>query len=114
MPKKPDRSKRISEPRVAYKTARRQITASARSVRAMPSDPEWNRAEWEWVSANRRRLEKEYAGRWVAVADKSVVGSGRRLATALKQAKALGISHPFVTAFRSAKRRDVREVAHWL
>ena len=70
--------------------------------------------DWEWVQQEYARLSEEYAGRWIAVSGRRVVGASPRLATAVRQARKAGVEHPFVTAFKAAKYRRTLEVAHWL
>ena len=92
---------RVRETRAAYRAG------GARSSDAVVTD-------WQWLEANRERLEERYAGRWIAVAGERVVGAGVKLPTAIRQAKKAGIEHPFVTAFRKAEYRGAIEVPHWL
>lgn len=99
------RRKNIREARAVYQTRQSRVAGRSRMERAGRVQP-----DWQWVQANRARLEEQYAGRWIAVADAGIVGTGSRLATALKQAKAQGIDHPFVVAFKTAKYRDAVEV----
>ncbi|MBI4570360.1 MAG: response regulator transcription factor [Chloroflexi bacterium] len=70
--------------------------------------------DWRWIQEHRPELASQYAGHWIAVAQKQVVGQGSRLATALRRAKAKGFDHPLVMAFRPARLRNAVEVAHWL
>jgi hypothetical protein len=90
----------------------RETRASYRPKREQPSSSE--ATEWQWIEANRERLQEQYAGRWIAVADERVVGAGVKLSTAMRQAKRAGIEHPFVTAFKKAEHRGAVEVPHWL
>ena len=92
--------KRIGEPRAVYETQRR--SAAKRTV-----------LDWEWVEENRSWLEKQYAGRWIAVSKERIVGVGVKLSTAMKQAKKAGVPQPFVTAFKAAKYRGMAEVPLW-
>ena len=71
-------------------------------------------SQWLWVNENREGLAKEYAGRWIAVCDRRVVGVGISLATALKQAVKKGYMHPFVTGFVRRETQDIQRVAHWI
>ena len=113
--KKKPRQKRVAEPSAPYRVARkRETNAVSAPPRRKQDRQEWNRAEWEWVRRNRRRLQDEYAGKWIAVANQEVVGSGKLLSTALRQARARGFNHPFVEAYRRKELRGLPEVAQWL
>src|SRR3990172_7948179 len=104
----PKGRKRIREPRAVYEATKRPATE--RSTAELDTR---GRADWNGVQANRVRLEKQYAGRWIAVAKKRVVGDGVRLASALRQAKAKGVDHPLAMAFRPARLRDAVVVPLW-
>lgn len=90
------------EPRAPYKAPHKEAMSQS------------GQPDWEWIRENREQLAERYAGCWVAVSGGQVVGAGVRLATALKQARAHGIDHPFVTTIRPVKRQGTAEVAHWL
>lgn len=108
MVKKPRRQNRIGEPKVAYRAGRKNSGRVGSKELPLPVE------DAEWVQKNYARLSEEYAGRWVAVSQREVVGEGARLATALRRARARGHEHPFVTAFRPAVLKDALQVAHWL
>ena len=91
------RKKRVKETRAAYGAG------SARPSGAVVAD-------WQWLEANRERLEERYAGRWVAVAGERVVGAGVNLSTTMRRAKRAGIECPFVAAFKKAEYRGAFEV----
>jgi hypothetical protein len=76
------------------------------------SDPDLL-ADFQWLQANQRRLEVEYAGKWIAVADGKVVGSGVRLTTAMKRAKANGYEQPLIHGFRPAHLRGKVIIGSW-
>jgi hypothetical protein len=103
MPKK-GQGKQLREARVVY-TADEETADSAARLAV---------ADGDWVQANHARLERKYPGRWIAVHNRRVVGAGIRLSTALKQARAHGVEHPLVTAFRPARLQALPEVAQWL
>ena len=94
------RKERVKEARAAYQPGRTRLSDTAV-------------AEWQWVEANRERLQQQYAGRWIAVAGERIVGAGMKLSTAMRQAKSAGVEHPFVTAFKKAEHRGASEVPHW-
>lgn len=103
------RAKRVRDVRTQYEpgtSAKRPPSAATRSP-LLPTD-------WLWVQAHRDELEDKYAGRWIAVSKKAVVGSGVRLSTALRQAQASGATDPFVTAFRPRRLRKMPVVPQWL
>ena len=108
MPGRSKRQSRIRESKVAYR-ARQKM-----GVRATAKEVPFALEDWEWVQQEYARLSEEYAGRWIAVSGRRVVGASPRLATAVRQARKAGVEHPFVTAFKAAKYRRTLEVAHWL
>lgn len=97
------KERRVGEAQAAYGTN------VGRRAQRRPNEM----AGWEWVEANEDSLEEQYADRWIAVADCRVVGSGVRLATALRQAKAKGYDHPFVTAFRPKQLQNAVIIGCW-
>ena len=105
---KPRKQIRIAESKVAYRAGRKG------GARALSKEPPFPLEDWEWIQKHHARLSEEYAGRWIAVAQREVVGEGVRLATALRRAKVRGYEHPLVMAFRPASLKDTVEVAHWL
>ena len=54
--------------------------------------------EMEWLNANRRQLEKQYPGQWVAISGSQIVGFGT-MAEAGRMASERGIERPLFTAF---------------
>ena len=98
MAEEPRRRRTVREPRPVYQAPARG-PSKTKAIR-----------NWEWVQANRSQLEEQYAGRWIAVADGRVVGTGRKLSTVMKQAARAGVTEPFVTAFRPARYRGLPEV----
>ena len=102
------RPKRIREPHTSYKVSRvkRERLAARREEGSTAAD-------WDWLQTHWAELEREFSGRWIAVADSRVVGTGVRLSTAMKQAAKRGHDHPLVVAFKSAKYQDAVEVAGW-
>lgn len=104
------RPKRIREPHTSYNVSRvKRERLAARFRREEGSTA----ADWGWLQVHWAELEREFAGRWIAVGDSRVVGTGVRLSTAMKQAAKRGHDHPLVVAFKSAKYRDAVEVAEW-
>lgn len=97
--------KRLAEGRVLYR---------ARGSSAKPRAKAGTLPDWKWVQANRRKLERDYAGRWIAVSGRRIVGTGAKLSTAVRQARKAGVEHPFVTAFRATRYQDAARVPHWL
>jgi hypothetical protein len=69
---------------------------------------------WQWFLANESRLENEFAGQWIAVADCRVVGSGVRLTTAMRRARTNGYDHPLVHGFRPRHLQDKAIIGCWL
>lgn len=104
----PKRQKRIREPRTMYETEQR-----LRAARSSVKPDKRVLLDWKWVQANRARLEKQYAGRWIAVSGQRIVGVGVKLSTAKRQAEKAGVPQPFVTAFKAAKYRGMVEVPLW-
>ena len=103
------RQKKIGEARGVYPAEEQSslVQSRAKQDKLLLKD-------WEWVQANRPKLEKEHAGRWIAVAGRQIVGTGARLSTAMRQARKAGFERPFVTGFKAAEYQDMLEVPHWL
>ena len=115
--KRQRKSSRIAETKAPYDTRSRRASRSPRSgTPPATSSPQAPLAteDWEWVRKHHAELEQEYAGHWIAVSQQRVVGHGVRLATALKRAKASGVEHPLVLAFRPPRLRDAVYIRLWL
>ena len=100
--------KRVGEARTPYKVKRAPLPARFRKGAGSTS------TDWDWIRKHRSKLEVQFAGKWIAVADGRVVGTGVRVTTAMKQAAKQGYDHPLVMAFKSRRYRDAFEVAGWL
>ena len=62
--------------------------------------------EMEFLNANRKSLEKQYPGQWVAIKGSAVVGFGESLKRAGDMPSAKGIERPLFTAFRRLEDQD--------
>lgn len=51
----------------------------------------------DWISRHLPELEKQYAGKWIAVFDCEVIAASTSISEVLEEVRALGIENPFVT-----------------
>jgi hypothetical protein len=62
--------------------------------------------EMDFLNANRKRLEKEYPGKWVAIKGSEIVGFGASMKAAHQMATDNGFDRPLFTAFRRLEDQD--------
>jgi hypothetical protein len=71
-------------------------------------------ADFDWLQENRGQLDELYQGRWIAIADRRVVGEGARLPTAVGRARKAGYQDPLVHKVRPRHLQNTLIVASWL
>jgi hypothetical protein len=64
--------------------------------------------ETDWLYENQEWLEREHAGKWVAIKGKALLAVGDSLAAVMEEADAKGVEMPLVTVIRR------REPGVWL
>ena len=70
--------------------------------------PEQRQRDVIWIQKNRHFLWANYAGKWIAVQDETLIASGDSSGEALEEAKAKGFPSPLVTGVRKRELQGVK------
>jgi hypothetical protein len=85
--------------------------ATAETHEGTPSEPDEafiRSEEMEWLSANRREMERTHAGRWVALSGNRLIATGMDARTVFLEAINAGFPRPFITCIRRPVQRSLR------
>jgi hypothetical protein len=69
--------------------------------------------ELEWYEKNRSWLEKEHAGKWIAIKGDKLIAAGDTLDSVLDEAEVKGIKHPLVTGVRRKELQGIPMIRRW-